>query len=76
MIGIVPGGIRNEGETTYGISVDFVVEVEKDTGAGVCKDGVRRFGENVIVRKTFFSWPMLSVFADCHHCLTRCHQGT
>jgi hypothetical protein len=37
MIGPVSSGIRSEGEMTYGISVDFVIEVEKDTEAGVCK---------------------------------------
>lgn len=37
------------GESTYGISVDFVIELEEDTEAMVCKDGVRRFGEGVVV---------------------------
>jgi hypothetical protein len=49
MIGPVPSGIRSEGEMTHAISVDFVVEVEKDTEAGVCKGGMCGFGENVIV---------------------------
>jgi hypothetical protein len=33
---------------SYGISVDFVVEVEEDAKADVCKDGMCGFGENVI----------------------------
>jgi hypothetical protein len=45
----VSGGIQHEGEVTYGISVDFVIELEEDTEAGVCKDGMRKFRENVIV---------------------------
>lgn len=55
MVDPVPGGIRSEGETTYCISVDFVVEMENDTETGMCKDGMCMFGENVIVRKTFVS---------------------
>jgi hypothetical protein len=49
MIGPVPSRIRSEGEMTYAISVDFVVEVEKDTETGVCKDGMCWFRENMIV---------------------------
>jgi hypothetical protein len=49
MVHPVPRGIRGEGEVTNGVSVDFVIEVEEDTEAGVCKDGMCRFGENVIV---------------------------
>jgi hypothetical protein len=49
MIDPVPSGIRSEGEMTYGISVDFVIEVEEDTEANVCKDGMCGFGDNVIV---------------------------
>jgi hypothetical protein len=45
----VSSGIWCEGKVIYGISVDFVVKLEKDSEAGVCKGGVRRFGENVIV---------------------------
>jgi len=55
MVDPVSGGIQCEGKVTYGISVDFVIELEEDTEAGVCKGGMGRFGENVIVRKTFFS---------------------
>jgi hypothetical protein len=51
----VPGGIRDEGKMSYRIPVDFVVEVEEDAEASVCKDGMCGFGENVIIRKTFFS---------------------
>jgi hypothetical protein len=51
----VTGGIQCEGEVTYGISVDFVIEVEEDTKARLCKDEVCRFGENVIVGESFFS---------------------
>ena len=42
-------GVRRKGEVTYGVSVDIVIEFEEDTEAGVCKDGMRRFGEYVIV---------------------------
>jgi len=49
MIDPVPGGIRGEGKADYRISVDFVVEVEEDAEASVCKDRMCRFGENVIV---------------------------
>jgi hypothetical protein len=38
-----------KGKVSYRISVDFVIEVEEDTEAGVCKDGMCGFGENVIV---------------------------
>jgi len=49
MINPVPSGIRSEGNASYVVSVDFVVEVEEDAQASVCKNGMRRFGENVIV---------------------------
>jgi hypothetical protein len=49
MIGPVTSGIWCEGKVIYVISVDFAVEVEKDTEANVCKDGMCGFGENVIV---------------------------
>ena len=49
MVDPVPRGVWGEGEMTYGIPVDFVIELEEDTEACVCKDGVRRFRENVIV---------------------------
>jgi hypothetical protein len=49
MIDPVPSGIRDEGKVSYRISVDFIVEVEEDAEANVCKDGMCRFGENVIV---------------------------
>jgi hypothetical protein len=49
MVDPVSGGIPREREVTYGITVDIVIKLEEDTEAGVCKDGMRRFGENVIV---------------------------
>jgi hypothetical protein len=49
MVDPVSSGIRGEGKVTYGIFVDFVIKLEEDTKARVCKDGMRRFGENVIV---------------------------
>ena len=55
MVDPVSSGILGEGKVTYGISVDFVIELEEHTEASVCKDGMRGFGENVIVRKTLFS---------------------
>jgi hypothetical protein len=48
MVDPVLGGVRDEGKVAYGIFVDFVVKLEEDTEAGVCKDGMRRFRENVI----------------------------
>jgi len=49
MVDPVPGSIPREGKVGYGISVDLVIEPEEDTEGNVCKDGMRRFGENVIV---------------------------
>ena len=49
MVDPVPRGIRGEGKVTYRISVNFVIELEKNTEASVCKGGMRRFGKNVIV---------------------------
>ena len=54
MVDPVPRGIPGEGKATYGISVDFVIELEEDTQASVCKDGMRGFVKNMIIRKTFF----------------------
>jgi hypothetical protein len=53
----VSSGIRgdSEGKATYGISVDFVIETEEDAEASVCKDGMRRFGENAIMGEMLFS---------------------
>jgi hypothetical protein len=47
MIDPVPGSIRGKGKAGYRISVDFVVEVEEDAEASVCKDGMCGFGEDV-----------------------------
>ena len=49
MVDPVPRGIRGESIATNGIFVDFVIELKEDTEGNMCKDGVRRFGENVIV---------------------------
>jgi hypothetical protein len=49
MVDPVPRGIQGEGKVTDGICVDFVIELEENTETRVCKDGMRRFGENVIV---------------------------
>jgi hypothetical protein len=48
MIDPVSGGIRGEGYTTYGISVDFVIELEEDAEASMCKGGMGRSWEDVI----------------------------
>jgi hypothetical protein len=45
----VPRSVQGQGKVIYCISVDFVIELEEDTEAGMCKDGVRGFEENVIV---------------------------
>jgi hypothetical protein len=45
MVDQVSSGIQGEGEMIYyGIFVDFVIELEEDTEASVCKDDMRRFG--------------------------------
>ena len=49
MVDPMSGGIRCEGEVIYGISVDFVIELEENAEAGVCKDGMCGFGDYVIV---------------------------
>jgi hypothetical protein len=49
MVDPVLSCIRGKRKVGYGISVDFVIELEKDTEGGVCKDGMGRFGENVII---------------------------
>jgi len=49
MVHPVSGGIVGEGKVSYGISVDLVIELEEDTEASMCEDGMRRFRENVIV---------------------------
>jgi hypothetical protein len=49
MVDPVPRGIRSEGVAIHGISVDFVIELKEDAEGSMCKDGVRRFQENVIV---------------------------
>src|SRR6267154_1680312 len=54
MIDPVPSGIRGDGKVTYGISLEFFIELEEDTEANTCKERMRRFGENVIKRKMFF----------------------
>jgi len=54
MVDPVTGGIRGEGKVSYVIPVDFVIQLEEDTETSVCEDGMRRFGENVIVRETLF----------------------
>jgi len=56
MIDPVSGSILSEGNATYGISVDFVVELEEDAEVSVHKESMGRFGENVIERKTFFGF--------------------
>jgi hypothetical protein len=55
MVNPILGCVRGKGKVGNDILVDFVVEVEEDTEAGMCKDGMRRFWENVIARQTFFS---------------------
>jgi hypothetical protein len=49
MIDPVTSGIWGEGEMIYGIPIDFVIKLEEDTEAGVCKDNMGRFGKNVII---------------------------
>jgi hypothetical protein len=48
MIHPVSSSIWREGKVSYAVSVDFVVEMEEDAEANVCKGGMCRFGENVI----------------------------
>ena len=39
------------GKVIYSIFVDFVIESKEDTEANMCKENMRRFGENVIEMK-------------------------
>jgi hypothetical protein len=48
MIDPVSGGIRSEGKANYGVSVDFVIELEEDAETSVCKGGMGRFRGGVI----------------------------
>ena len=48
MIDPVSGGILREGNVTYGISVSFVIELEEDAQASVCKGDMGRFKKDVI----------------------------
>jgi hypothetical protein len=45
----VSSGIRGEGETTYAISVDFVIESEEDAEASAGKKCMCWFRKNVKV---------------------------
>jgi hypothetical protein len=54
MICPVSGGIQNEGNTTNGIFIDCVIELEEDSEASMCKGGTGRFKEDVIKRKRPF----------------------
>jgi hypothetical protein len=49
MVDPVSGSIWGEGKVMNGISVDFTIELEEDTEASMYNDGMRWFGENVIV---------------------------
>jgi hypothetical protein len=49
MIDPVPRGIRGEGKVIYGIFVILVIELEENTEASLCKDGMGRFRKNVVV---------------------------
>jgi hypothetical protein len=49
MIDPVLSSIRGERKVSYGIFVDIVVEVEEDAETSMCKNGMRGFGEDVIV---------------------------
>ena len=51
----VPRGIQRQGKLTDSIFIDFVIELEQDTETSVCKDDMRRFWENMIAPKAFFS---------------------
>jgi len=49
MIDPMSSGIQSEGKVTYGVSVDFVIELEEDSEASLRKDGMRSFGKDVKV---------------------------
>jgi hypothetical protein len=49
MVDPVLRGVRDEGKVTYVIFVDFVIELKENTEASARKNGMCRFGENVIV---------------------------
>ncbi len=49
MLHPVSSRVQGEGKVTNCIPVDFVIQFEEDAEAGMRKDGMRRFGKNVIV---------------------------
>src|SRR5882672_6068827 len=52
MIDPMSSGIKRKRKPTYRISIDFVIQFEEDAEASVCENRMRRFGKNVVVRKT------------------------
>jgi len=48
MLDPVSSSIRGEGKLVYCIPVTFVIQLEEDNEASTCKEGMGRFGENVI----------------------------
>jgi len=48
MIDPILSGIPCEGKVRYGVSIDFVIELNEDAEACMCKERMCRFGENVI----------------------------
>jgi len=57
MINPVSSGILGKGKAMDHIFIDVVIELEEDTEASVCKNGVCGFEENVITGKRFFCLP-------------------
>jgi hypothetical protein len=49
MVDPVPSSIQGEGKVICGISVDFIIKLEEDAEAGVCKGGMCEFRKNVII---------------------------
>jgi hypothetical protein len=43
----ISSGTWSEGKAMYGISVDFVIELEEDTEADMCKNSMCGPGKNV-----------------------------
>jgi hypothetical protein len=48
MVDPVSSGIQGEGKVMHGISIDCVIESQKDTEASMYKKRMCRFGKNVI----------------------------
>jgi hypothetical protein len=56
MVDPVSSGVRGKGKVAYDISVNFTIELEEDTEACVCKDGMQIRGEYDSMRGILQPW--------------------